>query len=281
MTNSTAFNSELLFEKYIDNEQVNGFSIGYECSEFRYEALVELLFEALPDFALTQREKDSLGASNVVRKMRRAAKLVYSSKKYERRGEFGEILLHVLMRDFFFTIPAISKLFYKDGANETVKGFDAVHIVPRPQGLELWLGEVKFYQDISSAITAVVKELDVHTGKDYLRSEFLFISNKVDESWGYAQEFKDLIDEKNSLDNIFQKIRIPVLLTYNSVAINSYDKACEEYKGSLIREMNIHHDKFRSNTLPEVEILLMLVPLKDKVRLINELDNKLRVWQNL
>ena len=34
---------------------------------------------------------------------------------------------------------AISKVFFKDSPNDTVKGFDAVHVVESLDGLELWL----------------------------------------------------------------------------------------------------------------------------------------------
>jgi len=63
------------------------------------------------------------------------------SDKYKKRGEIGELLLHVICREVFKTYPAITKYFYKDSANNTVKGFDAVHVVVGGDGLELWLGE--------------------------------------------------------------------------------------------------------------------------------------------
>ncbi|MEN3029932.1 Hachiman antiphage defense system protein HamA [Chromobacterium amazonense] len=37
---------------------------------------------------------------------------------------------------------AISKIYFKDAVNNTVKGFDAVHVLATQNGLELWLGEV-------------------------------------------------------------------------------------------------------------------------------------------
>ena len=41
---------------------------------------------------------------------------------------WGNLVTHS-MRQVFDTIPAISKIFYKDSANDTVKGFDAVHVL--------------------------------------------------------------------------------------------------------------------------------------------------------
>src|SRR3712207_6996007 len=63
--------------------------------------------------------------------------LFRSSEKYSKRGEFGELLLHSVIRDVFHSEPAISKIFFKDSANDTVKGFDAVHVVEVEGSLEL------------------------------------------------------------------------------------------------------------------------------------------------
>src|SRR5690606_14907054 len=109
-----------------------------------------------------------LGHNNAIKLIKRAAKTVYQSEKYEKRGEFGEILLHIGMRQFYETLPAISKVFYKTSSNETVKGFDAVHIVRNPEGLELWVGETKFYRCIKTAIRDVVPEIIEHLETNYL-----------------------------------------------------------------------------------------------------------------
>ena len=58
-----------------------------------------------------------------------------------------------------------------------MKGFDAVHVVDTGASLELWLGEVKFYET-SQGDPDVVKELEAHTQQDYLRSEFAAIVTK-------------------------------------------------------------------------------------------------------
>lgn len=282
MTTVSVFESNLFFDQYIEETHFRGFSVGYELSEFRYDELVELFFDALPDFALSELEKQSINSFNMRRKMKNAAIAVYTTEKYQRRGEFGEILLHIVMRDYFQTIPAISKIYYKDGPNETVKGFDAVHIVPQGNELELWLGEVKFYNNIYNAITDVVIELQAHSNKDYLRKEFLFISNKIDDSWEFASNLKALINQKTSLDKIFSRVRIPVLLTYDSKVVKSYKKACDEYQQKLIDELNKYHQNFRSSDLPkDIDIVLILVPLEKKETLVEKLHTKLRVWQQI
>lgn len=79
-------------------------------------------------------------------------------------------------------MPLISKIFFKDSPNDTVKGYDSVHVVEVPDGLDLWLGEVKFYDDAAGVARDVIKELHGHTRIDYLRTEFTAIWRKIDRS---------------------------------------------------------------------------------------------------
>lgn len=126
---------------------------GYELKEWRKSQLAGHLIKWLPEFALNYSELASIGAHNAADLLAKAARSVYLSDKYKKRGEIGELLLHVICREVFKTYPAITKYFYKDSANNTVKGFDSVHVVVTKQGsLELWLGESKFYEDITKAI---------------------------------------------------------------------------------------------------------------------------------
>jgi hypothetical protein len=127
---------------------------GYELREWRHEQLAGNLIKWLPEFALTYSELQRLQGYNAADLIAKAARSVYMSDKYKKRGEIGELLLHVICREVFKTYPAITKYFYKDSSNDTVKGFDAVHVVVTKTGLELWLGESKFYEDIDQAISA-------------------------------------------------------------------------------------------------------------------------------
>jgi hypothetical protein len=80
-TMSPIFESDLIFEQYVEETHFRGFSIGYELEEFRYETLVELIFSALLDFSLPDSEKQSISIVNAQRKMRNAARAVYASDK--------------------------------------------------------------------------------------------------------------------------------------------------------------------------------------------------------
>jgi hypothetical protein len=239
------------------------------------------MMEWLPEFALSYTERKSFGPNTAVRLIRAAARIIYNSEKFRNRGEFGELLLHIAIRQVFQTLPAISKIYYKDSANVTVKGFDAVHVIVSESTLELWIGESKFYDNISGAIADVVEELQLHTQTDYLRREFAAIVNKIDSRWPHATRLKKLLDPNTSLDMVFDATCIPVLLTYDSEAVNAHESITTEYVSAFTAEVKRHHATFCSKKLPTVRVHLFLLPLKCKKDLIAQLDEELKKWQQI
>jgi hypothetical protein len=257
-----------------------GLCAGYELDTWRGEAFAEYLMEWLPDFALTDRELKDLGGYSARRALRKAAKSLYQTEKYGRRGEFGELLLHAVLREYKSTIPAIKKIYFEDSVNDTVKGFDAVHIVEAADGLELWLGEVKFYKSLSSAMRDVVAELNLHSERDYLRNEFMLIANKLDPEWPHADDLAKLIDQTTSLDKIFKRMRVPVLLTYDSATTAAHSSHSEEYISKIAAELTEAHKSFVGLKPPiELVVHLVLIPLAEKKDLVDALESKLKGMQ--
>ena len=223
---------------------LHGICAGFESRQWRKDQLVDYLFEYLPEFALTYSELDNLTGENMVAKIRQVAASIYQSEKFKNRGEFGELLLHAIIREMYNTIPAISKIYYKDGPNETVKGFDAVHVVATDKTLELWLGEVKFYSDIYNAVSDIIEELNEHIKVRYIRNEFIAITNKIDNKWPHADRLKTLLHPNISLDDVFSNTCIPVLLTYDSKTLAKYNYKCEEYIREISEEFQRIHKNF-------------------------------------
>jgi hypothetical protein len=253
---------------------------GYEQKQWRSGQLAAHLLKWLPEFALTAREREALAHHNAVESIYRAARAVYTTQKSRARGEIGELLLHVILRQVFGTVPAISKIFFKDSSNDTVKGFDAVHVVAAEESLELWLGEAKFYDDIGSAITAAIAELKNHSTIDYLRAEFAAITNKVDDTWPHADRLKKLLHPNTSLDEVFDVTVFPVLLTYNSDVVGSFEEVSTNFKQQFEKEVLEIRDTFASRELPkQLRIRLFLFPMKNKAELVSQFDDRLKAVQ--
>lgn len=255
---------------------LSGLNVGYEETKWRYDEFSEYLIEWLPEFALNYTNLTQINHANSRRFLKQAAKTVYQTDKYRNRGEFGELILHALIRFLFNSQPVISKIFFKTAANDTVKGFDAVHLVAKGDNLELWLGEAKFFQDINSAIKEVISELKQHCQRNYLREEFILISNKIDSNWEYADRLKKLFSSRNSLDIIFSKICFPVLLTYESGTVRNSKSITEEFITKLRKELYDNYNIFINNLSQlSIKVHLILLPLDDKKQLVDCLNEKL------
>lgn len=259
---------------------ITGLCVGYERGDWRNDQFADHVLDWLPEFALSWSEAASLHSGNARQLLRRAAQFVYSTDKYKKRGEFGEFFLHIAIRQVFQTVPAVSKIYFKDAANDTVKGFDCVHVVAHARSLEIWLGEAKFYSEISSAIRAACGSLESHVTADYLRSEMAAIRNKIDPNWPHAERLKRLMSEQTSLDDVFDALAIPVLLTYDSDTVRDHERVCIDYTTAFCSEVLAHHKTFsQMNPLSNLRVHLFLLPLEEKRRLELALDQRLKHWQ--
>jgi len=262
---------------------VSGLCVGYEQGQWRYSAFADYVMEWLPEFCLKSKERDELSHESAVKSLRKAANLVYQTDKYAKRGEFGELFLHAAIRSLFDSLPAISKLYYESSANNTVKGFDCVHVVGPVEELELWLGEVKFYKSVSAAMRDVIAEIGEHLETGFLRKEFILIGNKLDERDGYTATVQRLISERTSLDTIFRRVCVPVLLTYESPAVEQNDAATADYVRDFCAEIEQHFETFSDMAaqLPPVRVHLFLLPIEEKEKLAAALHAKLKAWQTI
>lgn len=262
-----------------------GICAGFENGEWRGQRLADNLFNCIPDFCLSYSEVHEVDSAEWMDKLRKSVAMIYNSPKYKSRGEFGELLLHYILKDFYKTIPAISKMYFKDGPNETVKGFDAVHVIENNDGLlDLWLGEVKFYKDASQAIKDVIPEIEEHFAHDYLRTEFIAITNKLDKESPFYEKLSQLISPDTSLDEIFERICVPVLITFNSKVIDKHVKYTNAYKEEMKNEMEKYFNQFETQFEKlgiDIEVHLFLLPLKTKETFVQMLNNKLNLWQQL
>lgn len=259
-----------------------GLCAGFEGGSWRAEQFARYLLRNLIQFALPIQEWSDINTVTAVEQLSKAARSVYTTNNYHKRGEVGELILFSIMREYYKSIPIVSKFYFKSAANDTVKGFDAVHIVINNDEVELWLGEVKFYSNISAAIRDVLIELFEHIEIDYMREEFMWIERKMGENLPKQDEIRRLLDENTSLDDIFDSIHVPILLTYKSPTICQHNSANEEYISKIQYELNQYFDKFMSKNLPiDILLHLFLVPMEGKAHLLQAFDDRLRALQRL
>jgi hypothetical protein len=111
------FQSELVLEERISDASLRAYHVGFDQNRFRLQPLVDVIRRVIPEFALGYHAGRSLPIETMADKLREAAMTVFSTEKYKLRGEFGELILHLLLRDFCGTIPLVSKIYFKDSVN--------------------------------------------------------------------------------------------------------------------------------------------------------------------
>lgn len=320
------FGSKRIINFQQKSEDLNIYYAGFDLGTFRYRELIEQLQKAIVDFAYGFHD-GILENSYSIDVLRESAKSLYSIKEFEdarkiyidddsliddsiedkylRRGEFGELILHLLLRDFHNSIPLLSKIFLKDSYGHTVHGFDSVHIAPdvsNPSEFSLWFGESKLYHSGKMGVKALTKDIEEHFNADYLRSEFALISKKK-ESFIALDKFKDMnkqqeyeeflklkdewyekLDSANKLEDILSSVTIPMICTYSSDTFNKYtDETSQEFLDELNNEVKNIKEHFDDNLkvpIPiSLNIILFLFPVPSKKELVKQLHTKLSHMQ--
>lgn len=253
---------------------------GYEGKAWRSKKLASHLFAWLPQVALDQARKDTFDVSNWEERVELAAAHVYRTKKTERRGEIGEILLHIACVQDFGTLPVLCKLVLKTSHNDTVKGFDAVHVVYSGDNFELWLGESKFYKDAKRGIDDALKSISEHLLPTFLDTEKAMLYGHVPDDIPHAKEIRDLFHKNTSSDELLKRSVFPVLVSYQSKAVANHKELTTDYSEELQSESDELLDYLveRAKGIP-VRIEVIFVPINLKKELIAHFDKKLEAFQ--
>lgn len=263
------------------------FCAGFEDSAWRSEDLSLDLIAWAADWILPPEELSGYNHANGVALLGKALSRVYQTIDYKRRGEIGELLLHMILRKFFLSSRLISRIYFKDAANDTVKGFDCAHVVESADGedIELWLGESKLYKDSYSAATAIYDELKLHLSRDYLKYEFAAISDKIPPDHPQREKLTKLLARETSLDQTFKSVVVPIFISYDSEAAGAHLESTADYIADLQAEVKSHWDslngRYGSWVLPrKIRAHVIYFPMSTKSALISAFDGRLKAWQS-
>lgn len=277
---SRPFKSDLVINEHISDIGIRAYHVGFDKNKFRFEPLVDIIRNVIPEFSLGYHCGESIPLTEIVERLKEAAETVYLTEKYQTRGEFGELILHLLLRDFHNTIPLISKMYFKDSHNVPAHGFDGVQITIHGDEKKLWLGESKLYKTGKSGIRDLLGDITKHVNEDYIRKEFNLISRKLPNSVPEIEYWRTLMDKHQTLDKIFSNIVIPMVCTYNSTLFEVHSDNTKEYFDDFVNECTDLFETFnKSKPISEVEIILLLLPVPDKDALNTELDKRLKSMQ--
>lgn len=233
--------------------------------------------EWIADYALKEDEL-RVDHGNMYVRLREAAARIYTSGKYQSRGEVGEILLHAICRDFFETIPFAPRVFYLTASNDVVKSFDLVHVRYTPQGkFELWLGEAKFYANADEAILSALASISAHIDAGFLKNQKLLLGPQVSKDVPRYQEIRELLSVQTSLDKLFESAVFPVCIACDSDSAASSTGHDGTYSGAVQGELDKMVKRIVASGLTQkIRLLLLYVPLGSKSELATAFDKRLK-----
>lgn len=308
----TPFGSDKVIKQQISEAELSTYYVGFDIDdkgnkEYRWKDLTNKLMLALHEFAFGFHEGNTTLNTETIEKINESANAVYKihafqkirdtylngghiddsvKDKYLRRGEFGELILHLLLRDFHRTIPLLSKIYFKDSYGHTVHGFDAVHI--QPDTKTLWLGESKIYIDGKNGVKALIEDIKEHFKRDYLEDEFTLVSKKLKIFQNIEEKdyWLNLMDNSTKLSDKLTAINIPLLCTFTSENFTKYnDESLAEFIDDYeteVRNLKSHLDNNNDHPLKSnLNIILLLFPVKCKIELVKRLHRKLSLAQQL
>jgi hypothetical protein len=307
------FGSSKVIIQRISQADLKTYLVGFDIDDlnqryYRLENLVELLQKVIPEFAFGHHEGTVIDITKITDVLREAANAIYkieefegarkiyesggsisdddAEKRYLKRGEFGELLLHLLLRDFHSTVPLLSKIYFKDSYSSTVHGFDAVHI--QPETKTLWLGEAKLYVDPKKGIADLIHDIKAHFKRNYLHDEFAIISKKLKtfKDVPEKEHWLDILSRQARLSDILASVTIPLLCTYSSDNFSKYDDENLEsfvvdYKNEVLG-LKRYFDESNDHPLKtNLNIILLLFPVRSKNELVKRMHEKLHQLQRI
>ncbi|KLU60301.1 hypothetical protein CEB3_c31520 [Peptococcaceae bacterium CEB3] len=313
MMQKKTFDKKNIILLKVEEDDLNSFLINMDIDDngnplYQLDDLSRAIINTIPEYVFANYEDQEIPQTDSVEKLREAARGIYKIKDYDlmrrwyldneqaaydelkntgssRRGEFGELLLHLLLRDFNGTIPLVSKVYFKDAAGVPAHGFDAVHITPDDQ--ILWLGESKFYTDSKRGIRELLADLSSHFKREYLDEQFLIIKkNLQNNSIPQRDEWIETLNGCTKLRDRLQMINIPMLCTYPHDIYTCFsdmdDAEAISYHEANVRELKSYFATQNTHPLKsQLNVILLLFPIRDKKELVTKLHERLWHMQNM
>lgn len=269
-----------LYDSVASPEAQAIYCAGFELQAWRCEALADHIMEWLADYALSEDEL-SVSHANMYVRLREAAARIYTSDKYKKRGELGEIALHAICRSFFETIPFAPRVFYLTSSNDVVKSFDMVHVKYLAKSkFELWLGEAKLFKDASAAIGSAIESVEAHIDAGFLKNEKLLLGPQISKSIPHYGDIRALFAQTTSLDRLFESAVFPILIAADSNSVLGAKSHSEDYIAAVQAEILTLEAKLRASALrSKIRLLLIYLPLGTKDALTDAFDKRLKGLQ--
>lgn len=264
-----------LSHDYVKTEKI-GMTLNYEDGKYRQIELVRIIRESVIHFALTKLEIKKYKDDDDFGEMQRKAWERISKAHKNSKGDFGELLLFIILTIFFPSEKFVTKVRLRSSTKDQIKGFDCAHFSTENEDVILWLGEAKFHQQFSGAIADAIRSVKEHCMIDYLRDEISILASNIEinENFPGYEKINNILNGGITLDKI--KIRIPVLLTYDSKIVPKHgDIEDAQFIVDMSKEFHDKYEKIDGNELtlkPNIEVFFIVIPFESVAQIKTELE---------
>ena len=270
----------LMFKFDINNStgkwEKHPYTLDYEDYKYRQDELIRIIRDSIINFALTESEISIMKESNNFGEMSRKAWSRISKAKKDKKGDFGELLLFLMLVVFFPTQKFVTKVRLRSSVKDQIKGFDCAHFSVENNDIYLWLGEAKFHSTFSNAIAGAMESIKEHCAIDYLKDEISILASnlEINNEFEHHDKIDKVLNGGVSLDKI--KIKLPILLTYDCKILKNYcDIEDEEFKNELEAEFRKRFDSIEAHNLSiknNIELIFIILPLESVKDIKDQLD---------
>jgi len=260
------------------------YHLDYEDKRYREKELISILYHCLPFFALTPQEFKKFRENDDNVESLRLSWQRISSTDPLKKGDYGELLLFILLEIFYPARKFVTKVRLRTSQGDQIKGFDCAHFTIEKGEPVLWLGEAKFTESISNAINKAFSSLSTHLDHAYIHKEIDILASNIEYNYNeddtIDESFKileDFLTAKTSIDKI--KFKIPILLTYDSTCVNSNFEISSNFQSEISTELEKISNKIEEkkiDTKLKVDFIFLILPLKSLSWIKQEL-NKLEL----
>lgn len=196
-------------------------------------------------------------------------------------GFYGEILLYLVLQHFHYleTLTARGRFCNLLERSET-KGYDTYQLRYNTDEdtIELWFGEVKFYQNYKQAINKVFENIDKALSDDYFSDNVIAIFDKADDSHlpERIKEIKNAWEDNPDINVVQEALTRDFVLVYPIIVIFDQKKDYDQIVKEVIEYVN---SKSINATLTlRYKLFFTLIPVSNgksiKEQVISWISNK-------
>lgn len=121
----------LIFKFEINHSHIKtektGMTLNYEDGKYRQNELVRIIRESVVHFALTKKEIQKYKDDDDFGEMQRKAWDRISKAHKNSKGDYGELLLYIILCIFFPSQKFVTKVRLRSSTKDQIKGFDCAH----------------------------------------------------------------------------------------------------------------------------------------------------------